>query len=49
VTAFDNRGAGRTPLPRVGLTLAMMADDAAALLQALDISSAHVVASPAAA
>jgi pimeloyl-ACP methyl ester carboxylesterase len=42
VTAFDNRGAGRTPLPEGPLTAATMADDAAALLRALEIPSAHV-------
>jgi pimeloyl-ACP methyl ester carboxylesterase len=33
LTAFDNRGAGRTPLPEKPLSAAMMADDAAALLR----------------
>jgi pimeloyl-ACP methyl ester carboxylesterase len=42
VIAFDNRGAGRTPLPEAALTPASMADDAAALLRALDVSQAHV-------
>jgi pimeloyl-ACP methyl ester carboxylesterase len=42
VTAFDNRGAGRTPLPEGRLSAATMADDAAALLRALEVSSAHV-------
>jgi pimeloyl-ACP methyl ester carboxylesterase len=42
VTAFDNRGAGRTPLPTGPLSAATMADDAAALLRALEIPSAHV-------
>jgi pimeloyl-ACP methyl ester carboxylesterase len=42
LTAFDNRGMGRTPLPDGPLTLAMMADDAAALLRALDVRAAHV-------
>jgi pimeloyl-ACP methyl ester carboxylesterase len=42
VTAFDNRGAGRTPLSEAPLAVTTMADDAAALLRALDISSAHV-------
>jgi pimeloyl-ACP methyl ester carboxylesterase len=31
VTAFDNRGAGRTPLPEGRLSPTTMADDAAAL------------------
>ena len=42
VTAFDNRGAGRTPLPDGPLTPATMADDAAALVRALEVPSAHV-------
>jgi pimeloyl-ACP methyl ester carboxylesterase len=43
LTAFDNRGAGRTLLPERGrLSATTMADDAAALLRALDVSSAHV-------
>jgi 3-oxoadipate enol-lactonase len=42
LTAFDNRGAGRTAMPRGGVSVEWMADDAAAVLRALDISSAHV-------
>jgi pimeloyl-ACP methyl ester carboxylesterase len=42
LTAFDNRGAGRTPLPDEPLSVPMMADDAAALLRALDAPAAHV-------
>lgn len=42
VTAFDNRGVGRSPLPPGPLTTAYMADDAAAVLRALDIPAAHV-------
>jgi len=42
LTAFDNRGAGRTALPEGRLSAATMADDAAALLRALGIPSAHV-------
>src|SRR3712207_1627954 len=42
LTAFDNRGAGRTPLPEGRLSATTMADDAAALLDALEVSSAHV-------
>jgi pimeloyl-ACP methyl ester carboxylesterase len=42
LTAFDNRGAGRTPLPDEPLSVPMMADDAAALLRALDTPAAHV-------
>jgi len=43
VTAFDNRGVGRTPLPAEPLTPELMADDAAALLSTLEIESAHVM------
>jgi pimeloyl-ACP methyl ester carboxylesterase len=43
LTAFDNRGMGRTPLPAEPFSVAVMADDAAALLRALDITAAHVV------
>jgi pimeloyl-ACP methyl ester carboxylesterase len=42
VTAFDNRGVGRTPLSGEPLSAATMADDAASLLRALEIPSAHV-------
>src|SRR5918998_5576044 len=43
LTAFDNRGAGRTPLGEGHhLSATTMADDAAALLRALEVSSAHV-------
>ena len=42
LTAFDNRGAGRTAMPDGPVTAAAIADDAAALLRALDISAAHV-------
>ncbi|KOX13197.1 alpha/beta fold hydrolase [Nocardiopsis sp. NRRL B-16309] len=41
--AFDNRGAGRTAMPEGPLSVELMADDAAAVLWALDIPSAHVV------
>jgi pimeloyl-ACP methyl ester carboxylesterase len=40
--AFDNRGAGRTPLSDEPLSARVMADDAAAVLGALDVASAHV-------
>lgn len=40
--AFDNRGSGRTPLPDGPLSVPMMADDAAALLRALQVEQAHV-------
>jgi pimeloyl-ACP methyl ester carboxylesterase len=42
VTAFDNRGAGRTAMPDGAATVEAMADDAAGVLRALDISAAHV-------
>ena len=42
LTAYDNRGMGRTPLPADPLSVATMADDAAALLHALDVPAAHV-------
>lgn len=42
LTAFDNRGTGRTPLPDGPLTVTAMAEDAASLLQALEISRTHV-------
>jgi pimeloyl-ACP methyl ester carboxylesterase len=40
--AFDNRGAGRTPMPEDPVSAEVMADDAAGVLQALDVRSAHV-------
>ncbi len=42
MTAFDNRGAGRTAMPDGPLTVEAMADDAAGVLRALDIPAAHV-------
>jgi len=42
ITAYDNRGAGRSPDIPAGFTVAEMADDAAALLRALDVEAAHV-------
>ncbi|MFE9622722.1 alpha/beta fold hydrolase [Streptomyces sp. NPDC006527] len=42
LTAFDNRGAGRTALPEGPLSVPRMADDAAALLGALDVPTAHI-------
>ena len=44
VTAFDNRGTGRVPLPEgEPLSLETFADDAAALLNALEVPAAHVM------
>jgi 3-oxoadipate enol-lactonase len=40
--AFDNRGAGRTAMPSGPVTVAAMAEDAAHVVQAFDIGSAHV-------
>jgi pimeloyl-ACP methyl ester carboxylesterase len=40
--SYDNRGMGRTPLPAEPFSVATMADDAAALLRALDVPAAHV-------
>jgi pimeloyl-ACP methyl ester carboxylesterase len=42
VIAFDNRGAGRSGKPTEPYSIAQMADDAAALMDALAISSSHV-------
>jgi len=42
VTAFDNRGAGRTPMPEDGISIEALADDAAGVLREMDIESAHV-------
>jgi pimeloyl-ACP methyl ester carboxylesterase len=42
VTAFDNRGAGRTAMPPGPVLVEQMADDAAGVLQALGIPAAHV-------
>lgn len=42
LTAFDNRGAGRSPLPDGALTVAGMADDAAAVLRERAAAPAHV-------
>ena len=42
LTAYDNRGTGRTPLPAEPFSVVTMADDAAALLRALDVRTAHV-------
>jgi pimeloyl-ACP methyl ester carboxylesterase len=42
LTAFDNRGAGRTAMPEGPLSVEAMANDAAAVLRALDVRSAHI-------
>jgi pimeloyl-ACP methyl ester carboxylesterase len=42
LTAFDNRGAGRTTTPSGPVSVETMADDAADVLDALGISSTHV-------
>jgi pimeloyl-ACP methyl ester carboxylesterase len=43
VTAYDNRGTGRTPLrDDEPLTVATMADDAAAVIRRIGVESAHV-------
>jgi pimeloyl-ACP methyl ester carboxylesterase len=42
VTAFDNRGAGRTAMSGGRLSAEMMADDAAALMRELELPTAHV-------
>ena len=42
LTAFDNRGAGRTSMPEGPLSVELLADDASAVLNAHSISSAHV-------
>jgi 3-oxoadipate enol-lactonase len=42
LTAFDNRGAGRTAMPDGPVTVEAMADDAAGVLDALGLRSAHV-------
>src|SRR5688500_18220046 len=42
MTAFDNRGAGRTAMPTEPVTVETMADDAADVLRALGTASPHV-------
>jgi pimeloyl-ACP methyl ester carboxylesterase len=42
MTAFDNRGAGRTAMPDGPVSVEAMADDAAGVMRALDVSTAHV-------
>ena len=43
VIAFDNRGAGRSDKPDAPGSIAMMADDAVGLMDALGIASAYLV------
>ncbi|MBI2488004.1 MAG: alpha/beta fold hydrolase [Deltaproteobacteria bacterium] len=43
VIVFDNRGVGDTDKPDMEYTMEMMADDAAGVLKALGIESAHVL------
>ena len=42
MTAFDNRGAGRTAMPEGPASVEAMADDAAGVMRALDLRSAHI-------
>ena len=42
VTAFDNRGAGRSPMIPEGYTVAGMADDAAGVIRGLGLGPVHV-------
>jgi len=42
VIVFDNRGTGRSDKPDVPYTMKMMADDAAGLLDAIGIRTAHI-------
>jgi pimeloyl-ACP methyl ester carboxylesterase len=42
VTAFDNCGVGRSPLPDERLSVATMADDTAAIIRELSVPAAHV-------
>ena len=42
LTAFDNRGAGRSPMPPDGFDVTGMADDVAALMRSSGIDRAHV-------
>jgi len=43
VIAFDNRGAGRSDKPEMEYSIRLFADDAASLMNALEISGAHVL------
>ena len=42
VIVFDNRGAGRSEKPQGPYSVSQMADDAAALMDALEVPSSHV-------
>jgi 3-oxoadipate enol-lactonase len=42
LTAFDDRGAGRTAMPEGPASVEAVADDAGGVLRALDVPSAHV-------
>lgn len=42
VIALDNRGSGRSDMPETDYSMGLFADDAAALLRALNYESAHV-------
>jgi pimeloyl-ACP methyl ester carboxylesterase len=43
VIAFDNRGAGLTEAPATAFSMETLADDAAGLLDALEIRKAHII------
>ena len=43
VIAFDNRGAGRSDKPAMEYSMRLFADDTAGLMDALDISNAHIL------
>lgn len=43
VIVFDNRGTGRSDKPEMEYTIAMFANDAAALFDALGVESAHIL------
>ncbi|MGD9302138.1 MAG: alpha/beta fold hydrolase, partial [Desulfobacterales bacterium] len=43
VIAFDNRGAGRSDKPAMEYSIRLFADDTAGLMDALDISKAHIL------
>ena len=45
VTAFDNRGVGRSPLGTEPFSMARMAEDALGVMELLEIDAAHVVGS----